>query len=45
MPTTFTIDPVTRIEGHLEVQVTVDLVGGEQKVVDARSAGTMFRGF
>ena len=45
MPTTFTIDPVTRIEGHLEVQITVDLVGGEQKVVDARSAGTMFRGF
>jgi hydrogenase large subunit len=45
MPTTFTIDPVTRIEGHLEIQVTVDLVSGQQKVVDARSAGTMFRGF
>jgi hydrogenase large subunit len=45
MPTTFTIDPVTRIEGHLEIQVTVDMVGGEQKVVDSHSAGTMFRGF
>ena len=45
MPTTFTIDPVTRIEGHLEIEVTVDLVSGQQKVVEARSAGTMFRGF
>jgi hydrogenase large subunit len=45
MPTTITIDPVTRIEGHLEIEVTVDSVGGEQQVVDARSAGTMFRGF
>ncbi len=45
MPTTITIDPVTRIEGHLEIEVTVDLVGGQQQVVDARSAGTMFRGF
>lgn len=34
------IDPVTRIEGHLKVEVTVQ--GG--KVVDARCAGTMFRG-
>ena len=45
MATTITIDPVTRIEGHLEIKVTVDTVGGEQQVVDARSAGTMFRGF
>lgn len=45
MPTTITIDPVTRIEGHLEIEVTVDLVGGEQQVVEARSAGTMFRAF
>ena len=45
MPTTITIDPVTRIEGHLEIEVTADLVGGEQQVVDAKSAGTMFRGF
>ena len=45
MATTITIDPVTRIEGHLQIDVTVDTVGGEELVVDARSAGTMFRGF
>ena len=36
-----TIDPVTRIEGHLKIEVTVD--GGV--VTDAKSSGTMFRGF
>jgi hydrogenase large subunit len=36
-----TISPVTRIEGHLKIDV--DVVGG--KVVDAKSTGTMFRGF
>lgn len=35
-----TIDPVTRIEGHLRIDVEID--GG--KVVDAWSTGTMFRG-
>jgi len=45
MPTTVKIDPVTRIEGHLAVEVTVDTVGGVQQVVDAKSNGTMFRGF
>lgn len=35
------VDPVTRIEGHLRVEVEVD--GG--KVVDAWARGTMFRGF
>ena len=45
MATTITIDPVTRIEGHLSVEVTVDLVGGTQQVVDARCSGTLFRGF
>ncbi len=35
------IDPVTRIEGHLAVEIEVD--GG--KVVDARSKGEMFRGW
>lgn len=35
------VDPVTRIEGHLKIEVEVD--GG--KVVDARSTGTLFRGF
>ena len=35
------IDPITRIEGHLRIEVEVD--GG--KVKDAWSAGTMFRGW
>ncbi len=35
------IDPVSRIEGHLGIEVEVD--GG--KVVDARSRATLFRGF
>jgi len=35
------IDPVTRIEGHLKVEVTLD--GG--KVKEARTSGTLFRGF
>ncbi len=45
MATTITIDPVTRIEGHLEIEVTVDTVKGQQQVISAKSAGTMFRGF
>ena len=45
MATTIMIDPITRIEGHLGIEVTVDEVGGEQQVVDARATGTMFRGF
>ncbi len=45
MPTTIKLDPVTRIEGHLEIEVTVDTVKGEQQVIDAKSSGTMFRGF
>jgi len=35
-----TIDPVTRIEGHLRIDVEVD--GGVVK--DAWSSGTMWRG-
>ncbi len=38
---TIAIDPVTRIEGHLKVEVVVD----EGKVVDAKLSGGMFRGF
>jgi hydrogenase large subunit len=34
------IDPVTRIEGHLRIEVEVD----GHKVTDAWSSGTMFRG-
>jgi hydrogenase large subunit len=45
MATTFTIDPVSRIEGHLKIEVTVDTVGNVQQVTDAKSSGTMFRGF
>jgi hydrogenase large subunit len=42
---TAAIDPVTRIEGHLKVEVKVDTVNGVQQVVDAFSMGTLFRGF
>jgi len=35
------IDPVTRIEGHLSVDITIDA----NKVVDAHCTGTLFRGF
>ncbi len=44
-PTTLVIDPVTRLEGHLKIEVTVDLVDGRQQVVDAKATGTLFRGF
>ncbi len=36
-----TIDPITRIEGHLKVEVEIE--GG--KVKDAWTSGTLFRGF
>ncbi len=36
---------MSRIEGHLKVEVIVDTVDGTQQVVDAKSSGTMFRGF
>jgi hydrogenase large subunit len=35
------VDPLTRIEGHLKIDVTID--GGQ--ITDARSSGMMFRGF
>ena len=41
MASTITVDPLTRIEGHLKIKVEVD--GGV--VVDAFSAGEMFRGW
>ena len=37
--------PEVPIEGHLDIEVTVEAVAGVQTVVDARCAGTMFRGF
>ncbi len=43
--TTIKIDPVTRIEGHLDIEVSIEVDGGVQRVVDAKSSATMFRGF
>lgn len=40
-----TIDPVTRLEGHLKIEVTIDTVNQVQQVVEARATGTLFRGF
>ena len=42
---TAAIDPITRIEGHLKMEVDIDTVDGVQQVVDARAIGTLFRGF
>ena len=39
------MDPVTRIEGHMKVEIEVDTNGGLQQIVDARCTGTLFRGF
>ena len=44
MATTKVIDPVTRLEGHLKVTVSIDTVNGQLQVVDAWSSGTLFRG-
>lgn len=41
MASRIVIDPVTRIEGHLRVEIEVK----DGKVVDAYSSGTMVRGF
>jgi hydrogenase large subunit len=38
------LDPVSRIEGHLKVEVAIDTVNDRQVVVDAWTTGTMFRG-
>lgn len=40
MATTITIDPITRIEGHLRIDVKVD----DGKVIDSWSSGQMWRG-
>lgn len=42
MANRITVSPVTRVEGHLGVEVDVTDSG---KVVSARTSGTMFRGF
>ena len=41
MPAKIKINPITRIEGHMAIEAVID--GGVVK--DARSAGTLFRGF
>lgn len=41
MATITIMDPITRIEGHMKVEVTID----QNKIVDARCSGTLFRGF
>ena len=45
MATVSIMDPVTRIEGHMKVELSIDTVNGEQQVVDAKCTGTLFRGF
>jgi hydrogenase large subunit len=45
MTQTIKIAPLTRVEGHLDIEVTVDDSGKPAKVTAAKSAGTMFRGF
>ena len=45
MQTITVMDPVTRIEGHMKVELVIDIDGGQQKIVDARCTGTLFRGF
>jgi len=44
VPRVLTLDPVTRIEGHLKISVKIARDGGQFKVVDAWSTGTLFRG-
>jgi hydrogenase large subunit len=41
MATIVTLDPVTRLEGHLKVEVAIEA----NRVTEARASGTLFRGF
>jgi len=41
MATRVVVDPITRIEGHLRVEA---MLGGGNKIEDAMSSGTMWRG-
>jgi len=45
MATIKIIDPVTRLEGHLKVEIKIDTVKGIQQVIEAKATGTLFRGF
>src|SRR5512136_593678 len=42
---TLSYDLVTRIEGHLRIEIETDTVAGVPQVVDARSTGQLYRGF
>jgi len=39
---TIKLDPVTRLEGHMKIEVEID---DNNKVIEAKSTGNMFRGF
>lgn len=45
MKFTIAYDPVTRIEGHLKIEVDLDKVNGSLQVVNVKSSGGLFRGF
>lgn len=45
MKITAAFDPVTRIEGHLNITIDIDTVNGVRQVVDAKAIGGLFRGF
>lgn len=45
MNTITVMDPVTRIEGHMKVEIAIDSIDGQQQIVDAHCTGTLFRGF
>lgn len=42
MTTKIKLDPVTRLEGHMKIEVEID---SNNRVVDAKSTGNLFRGF
>jgi hydrogenase large subunit len=41
MTTIKVVDPVTRIEGHMKIEIEVE----NNEIIDARCSGTLFRGF
>jgi len=45
MATIRIMDPVTRIEGHMKVEITIEENFGQNQITDARCTGTLFRGF
>ncbi len=45
MATIKIMDPVTRIEGHMKVEIKIDGENGNQQIIDAHCTGTLFRGF